>query len=800
MKISYSWLKNYLDLKERPEKVAEALTMGIAEVERIEELGKGLEKIVVGEVLEVKKHPNADKLSLTKVKVGSGKILQIICGAKNVAVGQKVPVARVGTVLPKGIKIEAREIRRIKSYGMICSEVELGLGKEAEGIMVLDPRAKIGESLKKHLGYDDFVLEIDNKSLTHRSDLFCHIGIARELAAILGKKLKLPKLKKPKESRLKKLNVKVQSFADCPRYMDVVLDNVKIRPAPFWMQSYLKAVGVRPINNVVDITNFLMLEYGHPTHAFDYDKVQDQAFHVRKAKRGERIVTIDEIKRDLNESMIIIEDSKRIIDLAGIMGGAVSEIDEKTKSIVLEAANFDKVLIRKTAQKLGLRTEAVIRYEKGLSSDLTRQVLWRGVELLEKYAGAKVASKIYDLKRKLPREKKIKFDLDYLNKLSGADIPRQRAIKILKSLEFKISSGKDILDVAVPLFRTDVNLPEDLVEEVTRLYGYGKIRPLPLVSSLYPVLEKKDLFWAKKVNCHLANWGFYEAYNYSFYGERLLAKCKLSKSGHVELKNPLSPDLSLLRVSLLPRLLENLEKNSRRHNQIKLFEIGHIFMPGCASSARHEASLAGCESKMLTAVICGAGKDAFYQAKGTVELLFKKLNIPCQFEILKKQASEYWNPYKDGRSLRIQSEGKYLGTISEVDGEVLENFDLSKKHIAFFDLFFEEIAKLAGRPQKFQSLPKYPASTLDLAFVLDKKIQAAEIQKTILEAGKPLLANLELFDVYEGKPLLFSEKNLAFHLIYQAEDRTLKDEEVKTVQEKIVRVLEKKFGAKVRKF
>jgi phenylalanyl-tRNA synthetase beta chain len=788
MKISYNWIKEYINLKERPEKVAKALTMGIAEVESICEQGKGLEKVVVGEVLEVKKHPNADKLSLTKVKIGGGEILQIVCGAKNVANGQKVPVAQIGAVLPNGLKIEAREIRGVKSHGMICSEIELGFGKEAKGIMVLDSSAKVGMSFKKYLGYDDFILEIDNKSLTHRSDLFSHLGLARELAAIFGKKLKLPKLKKPKEGKIKKLNVKVQSFADCPRYIDVVLDDVKIKPSPTWMQSYLKAVGVRPINNVVDITNFLMLEYGHPTHAFDYDKVKDQTFHICRAKSGEKITTLDGVVRNLDGNMLIIEDSKRIIDLAGIMGGAASEIDEKTKSIVLEVANFDKTLIRKTANKLGLRTEAVIRYEKGLSLDLTRRVLWRGVELLEKYAGAKIASKVYDLKKQAPKAKKIKFDLNYLNKLAGAKIPRQKVVKILKSLEFVARGAGNILEITVPLFRTDINLQEDLVEEVTRLYGYGKIQPLSIFAELLPISELPDLFWAKKVSQMLADLGFCEVYNYSFYGEKLLAKCKLTPQNNLVLANPLSPDLAFLRTSLLPRIFENLEKNTRQYDKIKIFEIGHIFIPGC-------------EAKMASGAICSSNKDVFYEAKGIAELLFKKLNIQFEFMPLKKIGDcEAWNLYKEGYSLQIKSGSKYLGTISEVNSEVLENFGLAKKRVAFFDLFFEEIAKLAGKPKKFEPLSKYPPAVLDLAFVLDKKILADDILKTIYTAGKPLLVNIELFDVYEGKPLMTHEKNLAFHLTYQSSEKTLKDAEVKNAQEKIVRVLEEKFGAKVRKF
>lgn len=800
MKISYNWLKNYITLKESPQKAAEALTMGIAEVESVKAQGKGLEKVVVGEILEIKRHPNADKLFIAKINIGKKTIQVIFSQVVSLKVKDKLPVVVAPAVLPGGIKIEKRKLKGIESEGMCCLDSELGIFDKARKVTFFGKEVKSGTPIVHALGLDDTILEIDNKSLTHRSDLFSHIGIARELAAILGKKLKLPKLKKPKESKEKRLKVKVENFDDCPRYMAVVLDNIKIKPSPKWMQKYLEVVGVRPINNVVDITNFIMLEYGHPTHAFDYNKIKDQTFRIHRAKPGEKMVTLDGVERNLDESILIIKDTEKITDLAGIMGGAVSEIDNKTKTIVLEAANFNKTLIRKTAQKLGLHTEAVVRYEKGISSDLTWQVLWRGIELLEKYAGAKVASKIYDLKKQGEiRKKKIKFDLNYLNKLSGTNIPRQKVIKILKSLGFKVKSKGNILDVTVPLFRTDINLQEDLVEEVTRLYGYDKIEPEPIFTKIMPVSESPDLYWSKKVSVYLADWGFDEVYNYSFYGKKLLAKCKLTPQNHIALANPLSPDLAFLRTSLLPRLLENLEKNSRQYDKIKLFEIGKVFIPGC-------------ESKMLSGVICSIKKDTFYEAKGIVELLFKKLNVPYQFENLQKQKGcEYWNLYRERHSLRVKSfsnslfyQGeraeKYLGTISEVDMEVLENFDLVKKHVSFFDLFFEEIAKLAAKPQKFIPLPKYPPIILDLAFVLDKKILAQDILKTILQAGKPLLVNVELFDVYEGKPLLSSEKNLAFHLTYQSPIKTLKDEEVKNVQDKIVKALEIKFKAKIRKF
>lgn len=793
MKISYNWLKDYLTLKEKPPKIAEALTLGIAEVEKIEELGKEFEGIVIGEVLEVKKHPHADRLFLTKVKVRPKEILEIVCGAKNVRQGQKVPVALVGTILPDGTKIEIREIRGIKSYGMICSEKELGLGYKTNGIMVLDSKAKVGESFKKYLGLSDYIFEIDNKSLTHRSDLFSHIGFARELSVILGRKLKLPKeLSKKQISKIKpkiELKIKVQDKKLCPRYMAAILDNVKISESPKWMQRRLQACGIRPINNVVDITNYVMLEWGQPLHAFDYEKIIRRdgkaVIMIRQAKKDESIVTIDGKKWQLDDSMLIIADSKKPIAIAGIMGGKDTEVSARTKTVILESANFDQVSVRRTSQKLGLRTEAVTRFEKGLGLDLPENGLRRAIDLLQEYADAKLVSKIYDLKRKIA-PKIVKLDLSRLFDLVGMPIAKNKILKILRNLEFKIENPTSkILKIFVPLFRTDIKIQEDLIEEVARIFGYANVKPKEIFGTLRPVVELPDLFWAKKINQILVGAGFFEVYNYSFYGEKLLSKCKLTTKDHIALTNPLSPDLKYLRASLLPRLFENLEKNVKQFDHIKLFEIGKVF-------------ILGCEGKMLSGVLCG-NKDIFFQAKGVVELLFEKLNISYKFEPLsRKPFCEYWNMYRAGRSVQIKSGSKFLGTISELDLEVAANFGLEKKCVAFFDLFFEEIAKLAGKPKKFKPLPKYPEVLLDLAIVLDKKIPAEKVEKIIYETGKPLLQKVELFDVYSGAPLAPSEKNFAFHLTYRAEDRTLKDFEVKEVQRKIVERLEKEIKAKVR--
>ena len=819
MKISINWLKDYIDLKEKPAKIADSLTMGIAEVEDVINLADKYKNIVVGEVLSTEKHPNADKLSKAVVDVGSEKPsslpfrrinsvgkLNIVCGASNLEKGQKVPVALVGAVLPGNFKIAKAKIRGEESNGMICAEEELGLAKKSSGIMILNDNAKVGQKFSTYMGLEDVVLDIDNKSLTHRADLFCHIGIARELSALLNLKLNLPKLKKPKVSKDYKVNIEVKDKKLCPRYMGVVLNDLKIGESPKWMQARLNVAGMRPINNVVDITNYVMLEYGQPLHAFDVNKISEEnkkvlldadkcglgglcrlKIIVRLAKKEESIVTIDNKKRSLDEKILVIANEKEPIAIAGVMGGLNSEVDKNTKTILLEAANFNETSVRKTSFKLGLRSEAVLRFEKGQSLDLPEYGLYRAVELFEKYAGAKVASNIADtLKNKL-QPRKIKLNLDFVERLMGIKVPKTKIVKILKNLEFRITQLKDYLNVEVPIYRTDIKASEDLVEEIARVYGYDNIKPQEIEGVLKPVNELPDIYWGEKISQYLEGAGFSEVYNYSFYGEKLLSKCLLTSKDHLIVTNAQSPDLKYLRTTLLPRLMNNAELNFRNYDQFKIFEIGHVYFTG------------GIECKSLAGILVGDSDEVFYQAKGTMEFLLEKLNINYKIEELEKNKDcEYWNMYSEGQSIQFVSDKKILGTISICDIQAANNFNFKNKKVAFFNFSIDQLSQKATLNRQFKPLPKYPSITLDLAFVLNKSIKVREVAQLIQEEGRPLLKDLELFDVYMGKGLKEDKKSLAFHLVYRSGERTLKDEEVMQVQKKIINKLENELGAKVR--
>ncbi len=801
MKISINWLKDYINIKQSPKKIADSLTMGIAEVEDVIDLADKYKNIIVGEVLLKEKHPNADKLSKAQVSIGKEK-LNIVCGASNLEKGQKVPVALVGAILPGDFKIEKAKIRGEESNGMICAEEELGLAKKSEGIMVLDENAKVGQKFSVYMGLDDIILDIDNKSLTHRADLFCHIGIARELSALLNLKLNLTKLKKPKAGSDYKIQIEVKDKKLCPRYMGVVLDNIEIRESPKWMQARLDAAGMRPINNIVDITNYVMLEYGQPLHAFDFNKIKNIAFAnnnpkvdqnklkrviVRSAKKNESIVTIDNKKRNLDESMLAIADEREPIAIAGVMGGLNSEVDEKTKTILLEAANFDGTSVRKTSQKLGLRSEAVLRFEKGQSVDLPEYGLYRACELFEKYAEARVSSNIVDTLKSKPKEIKIKLDLDYIERLIGIKIPKAKIVNILKSLEFGVTQSKEYLNIEVPIYRTDIKAEEDLVEEIARVYGYDDIEPQEIKGVLKPIAELPDLFWGRKIEEYLEGAGFSEVYNYSFYGEKLLKKCLLSTKDHLIVSNAGSQDLKYLRTILIPRLLENAETNFRNYDEFKIFEIGHVYFNSAI------------ECKSLSGIVVGNREDVFYKAKGTLEFLLEKLNIKYRIEELEKTKDcEYWNMYAERQAIQFLFGKDILGTMSMCNSQVINNFNLKNKKVAFFNFSIDQLSSRATLNKQFKPLPKYPSITLDLAFVLNKSVKAKEVEDLIKKTGGDLLKELELFDVYAGKGLEPNTKSLAFHLMYRADDRTLKDEEARQTQNKIIKRLESELGAKIR--
>ncbi|MFH0819136.1 MAG: phenylalanine--tRNA ligase subunit beta [Patescibacteria group bacterium] len=798
MLLSLNWLKEYVDIKETPERVADLFTMHSAEVEAVKPQAQLLEKVVVGQIKKIKKHPNADKLQIVDTAIGKDNIVQIVCGGTNLKENMFVAVAKIGAQVKwhgEGdlVTLEKVKIRGEESNGMICLDSEIGLGKNiGTEIMDLsiytDQKLKIGQSLGNALDLNDYIIEIDNKSLTHRSDLFCHIGMAREYAAITNRQLKLPKFSKIKCLKEKyKLNIEVEDYNDTIRYMSIVLDDIKIAPAPLWMQRRLEAVGIRSINNVVDITNFLMMEYGHPVHAFDYQKINGQLFRIRRAKKGEFITTLDGEKRKLDESILIIEDSNKITDLAGIMGGQTSEINANTKTIAFEVADFNKTLIRKTANKLGLRTEAVVRYEKGLGLDLSDLAMARGVSLFEEYAGAKVASKLYDKKKINFKPKTINLNIDLVKKNIGIEIKRAQIISILNNLQLAVKDKKTCLEVTIPVFRTDLNIPEDLIEEISRIYGYDNIPLMPLQGYLEPTKQLPDLEWGDYLSQKLASWGFNEVMNYSFYGDREIEKSLFDEQCHVQIANPLSEEQKYLRIALLPHLLSNISKNLKNNfTGLKLFEIGHVYYPNS-------------EYKILNCALTGDNRNIYFTAKGIMEALLKETNIKYHiYDINKNQEKKRYlhNMFDTNTNAAVVINDKVIGVISSIKKQVLDNFGINN-FVACFSFDLIALSKQATTSKKYKPLCRYPEVNIDLSIIVDNNIKWQEAYNEIIGYNE-LIKSVELFDVYQGDKIEQNKKSFAMHIVFQDENKTLAMKDIEMYRDNIMKLLNTKFHAILR--
>jgi len=647
----------------------------------------------------------------------------------------------------------------------------------------------------------DFTLDIDIKP-NRAGDCFSHLGIAREIAAILNLNFQLPetKIKEDKKLKLKDfIRVEVVGRGTCQRYTAKVITGVKIGNSPEGIKARLKVCGLRPINNIVDIANYVMLETGQPLHAFDGEKLEGKKIIVRFAKEGEKITTLDGEKYNLDDDILVIADSQKPVAIAGIKGGKLPEIDNKTKVVILESANFNSQVIRRASRKLNLRTDASLRFEHGLDPNLTEFGISRAAYLIQKIAKGKVIKGSIDIYPKKTIAKRINLDLSYLKSLLGVEISRSRIMDILKKLEFKIvHSPKEslrlptgqakfnILTVEVPTFRLDIFLQEDLIEEVGRIYGYEKIPVLFPVSALIPPKKNYEIFWEETTKNILKEAGFSEVYNYSFISEK--DKNIFGNNNLIELENPLSVDFKYLRASLIPNLLKNIQKNQKKAAKIKIFELGKIFR-------KNKEKLE--EKRMLTATILG---EEFYQLKGVVDLLLNKIGISdVWYDNYKPTPEEsklsLWHSKKCAEIKIGQEEVGFLGEMSD---KISETLKLSQK-VVLFDLDFEKLAKLASEEHEFRPIPKYPSAVRDLAILVPPQVKVEEVLNVIEITGGTLVRDIDLFDIYEGEELPEGKKNLAFHLIYQAQDRTLSSKEIDQLHQKIIKTLESEPEWQVRR-
>lgn len=794
MKLSYQWLKEFVPIDVTPKTLAEEFTMKAAEVESVEEQGRAISKVVVGEILEIKPHPEAQKLQLAKVSTGE-QVHDIVCGAKNIRVGQKVPTALLGATLPE-MKIEARKIRGIESQGMLCSSDELGLPGGVDGILVLDPASKVGTDVRAVLGLDDAVLDV--KVLADRSYLRSHIGAARDIAAIRNQSIMLEEYGRPGAEAItgsKTANPHVPNVMDpslCPRYSCVVLSNLQIAPSPAWLASRLARLGVRPVNNLVDLTNYVMLELGQPMHAFDRAKLAGSKVIVRPAKRGERLECLDGVTRELDPDTLVIADQDKVLAVAGVIGGTGSEISATTSGALIESANFQPRSVRRTSQRLKVRTEASSRFEHAVDPNLTAVAIARLVELLPRVGlqDAQVSQLVDAYSAPLVRQA-FAFDPKLTDRLVGVSIPATEQARILQSLGMVVrESGAELL-VTPPSFRADVSIPADLVDEVARIYGYAKVpRTLP-TAKLVPQPYAADRHWSRKAKNVLRGAGFTEIETYSFVGAPLLASLEFDPAEHIALVNPMSPEQAYLRASLVPNLLDVVRRNlttgsAATNAPMHLFELGRTF-------SRVRKSKYPAEPLMLCCLLVSA--DARSRADGQAEwdsLVQTAEQLVFHFGLdvssIKRTPFAANPALHPGRTALLSVDGADIGSIGEVHPKVLTALGIDRR-VVVLDLKFDSLTKLARSERRYTPISQYPAVVRDLSIVVGADVAVGDVVAAVREAGGSLVRDVELFDRYTSGKLKAGERGYAFHVTLQSDDRTLSDKDVSTVWSKVEKAL-----------
>lgn len=645
------------------------------------------------------------------------------------------------------------------------------------------------EAIKKERG--DFTLDIDIRP-NRAGDCFSHLGIANECAVLTDSKIQIPdsKLKEDKDAKAKDfLSIEIKDKDACLRYTARVIINVKVGPSPKWLKERLEVCGLRPINNIVDIANYVMLETGQPLHAFDGEKLAGRKIIVRFAKDREKIVSLDEQKFDLNPNILIIADEKKPLAIAGIKGGKMPEIDKKTKVIVLESANFDQRVIRSGSKKLNLRTDASLRFEHGLDPNLTESAANRAAFLIQKIAGGRITKGLVDVYPVKVLPKIIRLDLKYLRSLLGINIPEKEIKDILGKLGFKLKASlkSNLLDVIIPTKRLDVSIQEDLIEEVGRIYGYEKIPVVFPISSLIPPKRNLNIFWEEMAKDIFKEAGFTEVYNYSFFSEKEAKLFGYKEEELIALENPLSQEQKYLRISLIPNLLKNVERNFRDFPEIRIFELGKVF-----KNPKNPE-----EKRMLTGLILG---DSFYQLKGVISSLFNKLGIAKvwydEYQPTPEESKAViWHPQK---CAEIKIDHEEVGFLGEISPKIVEKSEFKGK-VVLFDIDFEKLSRLTSEEQQYRPISRFPAAVRDLAVLVPLKVKVEEILNKIETVGGKIISDIDLFDIYEGRELPQGKKNLAFHIIFQSENKTLSSVEVDQIQNKIIKALEKNPDWQVRK-
>jgi phenylalanyl-tRNA synthetase beta chain len=808
MKVSYNWLKQYINTTLSPEKMSEILTdtgLEVEGIEKIEAVKGGLEGVFVGEVLSCEKHPDADKLQVTTVNIGKSENLQIVCGAPNVAAGQKVIVATVGCTLypspEEPFKIKAAKIRGIDSFGMLCAEDELGMGKSHDGILVLPENTEIGISAAKYFDLeDDFGIEI---GLTpNRADAMGHIGVARDLSAYLATHetkhdIIWPSVDGFKVTGNKPITIQVENKEACPRYTGTTISGVKIQASPAWLQKRLRGAGLSPINNVVDVTNFVMMELGTPLHAFDLAKV-GSSIVVKMAKEGEKFTTLDQTERTLSAEDQMITNRNENLCIAGVFGGLTSGISNETQDIFLESAYFDPIFTRKTARRHGLNTDASFRFERGVDPELTVYALKRAALLIQEVAGGEIAMEIVDVKNTEISHSPLEFSYARCNSLIGADIPTKTIDTILEALDIKTLSNKDgVLSLQVPAYRVDVTREADVVEEVLRIYGFNNV-PLPAkLNTSLPSFKKPNIDQWQNTLCEmLLGQGFSEMLNNSLTSSKYVEKHgkeAFSTERNVEMLNPLSQDLAVMRQSMLFSGLEVIAYNqNRQSSHLKLYEFGKTYHKYDDYSENRRMFVAMTGKKAQDNWNANSEKQSFYSIKGVLEGIVQRMGLKnlLQYKALKNSV------LADGMQVYVLKQK--IGEIGWIDSATKKTFGI-KDDVFVADLDWDALFdSLKFSKTVYSELPKTFATRRDYSLILDSKTTFAEIEEIATKVDRKILRSVGLFDVYEGKNLDAGKKSYAVSFIFQDDAQTLKDTQVDAIMEKIRLELEKGLGAVLR--
>jgi phenylalanyl-tRNA synthetase beta chain len=801
MKISLEWIKDYVEVVLSPSDLADLLTHSGLEVEGLTEWKPAFQGVIVARLDSFRPVAQSDHLSLCSVHDGRREY-SIVCGAPNLKAGERVALAVEGAVLPGGVRIGRTQFQGIASEGMLCSEKELGLSEEGSGIMFLEPGASLGLPLDRILPLQDWILDIN--ITPNRSDCLCVLGIAREVAALTGKPLRFPADKKaekdPPADRLTSVTLEREDL--CPRYVAKLILGVRIGPSPFWMRRRLEACGVRAISNIVDVTNYVMLEMGQPLHAFDFHRLEEKRIVVRTAAPGFTFTTLDGADRKMSKDALMICDGKKPVALAGIMGGLNSEIEEDTKDILLESAYFDPMGIRRTSKRLGLSTEASIRFERGIDPNGSLRAAERAAGLMAALAGGTVSRGAVDAYPQKIDLLQIPLRVSRVNQILGTSIKAREIQTHLKNLQLKVrKDGADSFRVTAPTFRVDLTREIDLIEEVARLHGFHRI-PVTLPSGMVSPEKKTPMqIGMEKAKGLLTGFGFWEVITYSFLSSQVLLDLRTlpddRKGRPLRIQNPLSEDQAVMRTTLVPGLLQTVRSNFNRKNlDLKLFELGRVFFPRGPEDLPEEVeSLGGVLSGLREEESWAKSRAEcdFFDLKGTVEGLFEGMGV-TGFQFLPDDQIPFLHP---GKACKVVAGGEDIGILGEVNPGVGELFDLKEK-VFLFELDFQKVVARMTERRAFTPLPRYPAVTRDLALVVDESVAAGDVLQALWKASEGWAKEIRLFDLYRGNPVPSGRKSLAFRLVYQKEDRTLTDREVNEFHQRLVELLAREYKGALR--